>query len=173
MDRLDTIRSLWRFHAWARPRALEASRVASDGLRIPGVIAGGLGTGSVHDMLGHIVGAEELWLSRWKGDPEATLPSGDAFADLETLGARWDAVERERADFLSSLTEEDLDEVVPYVSVTRQVRERFPLGMTLLHLSNHTTHHRAEAVEGLTRLGHATESVDFIDYLREAAASEE
>lgn len=71
MDRLRTIRWLWEFHAWARPRLLEAASVlTSEHLTRPGAIAGGLGTGSMHEMLAHIVGAEEIWLRLWQGESE-------------------------------------------------------------------------------------------------------
>jgi uncharacterized damage-inducible protein DinB len=55
------------------------------------------------------------------------------------------------------------------VSVTRHVEERFPLWQTMLHITNHTTHHRADVSTALSNLGRAPESVDLIDYLRAGA----
>src|SRR5919106_6202252 len=80
MDRLRTIRWLWGFHAWARPRLLKAaSHLGSEQLNESAAIAGGLGTGSIHEMLAHIVGAEETWLRRWQGEECAPLPAGGDF----------------------------------------------------------------------------------------------
>jgi uncharacterized damage-inducible protein DinB len=36
----------------------------------------------------------------------------------------------------------------------------------MFHITNHTTHHRADASTALTALGRAPDSVDLIDYLR-------
>jgi uncharacterized damage-inducible protein DinB len=135
-------------------------------LRTAGSVAGGLGVGSPHDMLVHIVGAEEIWLRRWQGQQRTTLPGGNDFADLRTTEERWWAVERGRFAFLDSVAEDDLDRDVNYISISRGVEERFPLWQTMLHVTNHTTHHRAEVCTALTALGHPAESVDLIDYLR-------
>src|SRR5918996_4466617 len=167
MDRLRTIRWLWGFHAWARPRLLKAaSHLGSEQLNESAAIAGGLGTGSIHEMLAHIVGAEETWLRRWQGEERTPLPAGGDFADLGAIAKRWEEVERGRMGYLEGLADDHLDRDVRYVSVTRHVEERFPLWQTMLHITNHTTHHRADVSTALSRLGRAPESVDLIDYLR-------
>ena len=170
MNRLDTIRWLWDFHSWARPRVITAaSRLPGSKLMEPGAIAGGLATGSIHDMLAHIVGAEEIWQRRWEGNAEATLPSGSDIRDLDDVSSRWQAVERDRDRFLGESSDVSLEESVHYVSVTRHIKESFPLWMTMLHLSNHTTHHRADVLTALTAFGQPPESFDLIDYLRVTA----
>jgi uncharacterized damage-inducible protein DinB len=170
MDRLRTIRWLWGFHVWARHRLLDAaSDLGSEQLNEPGAIAGGLGTGSIHDMLAHIVGAEEIWLRRWQGEERAPLPVGSDFADIGVIAERWEEVERGRIEYLDRLADDKLDSDVRYMSVTRHVEERFPLWQTMLHITNHTTHHRADVSTALSRLGRAPESVDLIDYLRAGA----
>jgi len=167
MDRLETIRWLWGFQVWARPRLLDAaSRLRTERLNEPGTIAGGLGTGSVHDMLAHIVGAEEVWLRRWQGEERVPLPAGGDFAGLGAIAERWEEVERGRLALFDGLSDEDLGRGVRYVSVTRHVEESFPLWQTMLHITNHTTHHRADVCTALSGLGRAPESVDLIDYLR-------
>jgi uncharacterized damage-inducible protein DinB len=104
MDRLRTIRWLWGFQVWARPRLLDAvSDLGSEQLNEPGAIAGGLGTGSIHEMLAHIVGAEEVWLRRWQGEERAPLPAGGDFADIGAITERWEGVERGRIEYLDGL----------------------------------------------------------------------
>jgi uncharacterized damage-inducible protein DinB len=167
MDRWALIRWLWGFQAWANDRLLAAATsTPPHELNAPNAVSGGLGTGSIHDMLAHVVGAEEIWLRRWQGDPDAPLPGGSDFADVHAIVARWRSVDRDRFVLLDSLTDGDLDVPVEYVSVTRRVGERLPLWETMLHITNHTTHHRAEACTALTALGSPPESVDLIDYLR-------
>jgi uncharacterized damage-inducible protein DinB len=129
MDRLGTIRWLWGFQAWARPRLLDAaSRLRTERLNEPGTIAGGLGTGSVHDMLAHIVGAEEVWLRRWQGEERVPLPAGGDFPDLGAIAERWEEVEGGRSGYLNGLSDDDLGRGVRYVSVTRHVEGRSPYG---------------------------------------------
>jgi uncharacterized damage-inducible protein DinB len=124
MDRRATVQRLWDFHAWARPLMLRAaSELTAEQLRMPGSVAGGLGVGSVHDVLSHVVGAEEIWVRRWEGQERAPLPGGDDYADLGAIEERWSAVERDRFLFLGSLDDDDLDREVRYVSITRGVEE--------------------------------------------------
>jgi uncharacterized damage-inducible protein DinB len=171
MDRLETLRWLWDFQSWARPRVVAAaSRLSMELLNARGTIAAGLGRGSVHDMLAHIVGAEEIWVRRWQGQGRARLPAGSDFQDLADIAERWERVETSRKEFLDASSDPDLDREVRYLSVTRRVEESFPLWQTILAIANHTTHHRADACTALSALGHPAESVDFIDYLRDGAA---
>lgn len=105
-------------------------------------------------------------MRRWEGQKRASLPEGEDFTDLGAIEERWSMVERDRFSFLDRLNEDDLDRDVSYVSVTGGVEERFPLWQTMLHITNHTTHHRADVCTALTALEHAPDSVDLIDYLR-------
>jgi uncharacterized damage-inducible protein DinB len=158
---------LWGFQGWAAERVVAAaSTLRTEKLTGVGAVAGGLGTGSIHDILAHIVGAEELWLRRWQGEPRAPLPAGSDFSDMAEVAIRWRTVERGRSELLEGLSEPDLDREVEYLSVTWGVEEHFPLWETMLHLVNHTTHHRADACTALTALGCPPASVDLIDYLR-------
>ena|SRR5947209_13572534 len=110
MDRRDTVRWLWTFHDWARPRlTTAASKLSPDQLQAPGVIAGGLGSGSLHDMLAHVVGAEEIWLRRWNGEEKATLSSGKDFAGLDAIVGRWQEVERDRSAVFASVSDDELE----------------------------------------------------------------
>jgi uncharacterized damage-inducible protein DinB len=55
MDQCSTIRWLWDFHAWARPRVLgAAAALSAEQLGMPESVPGGLGTGSLHDLLAHV-----------------------------------------------------------------------------------------------------------------------
>lgn len=93
------------------------------------------------------------------GRRAAPLPAGGDFADLGAIAGRWEDVETGRFEYLDGLADRDLDRDVRYVSVTRHVEERFPLWQTMLHITNHTTHHRADVSTALSRLGRAPESV--------------
>lgn len=139
MDRQATVQWLWDFQAWARPRILRAaSELTAEQLRMQGSVAGGLGVGSVHDVLSHVVGAEEIWVRRWEGQQRAPLPGGDDFADLGAIEERWSAVERDRFLSLGSLADDDLDREVRYVSITRGVEE--PVSVVADDVPHHEPH---------------------------------
>lgn len=71
MTRLDELADLFRFNRWAEQRMFEATGKLSDeemnrdlGNSFP----------SVRETLLHIVGAEWVWLSRWKGTSPTEYP---------------------------------------------------------------------------------------------------
>lgn len=157
---LDTIRWLWAYQAWARPRLADVLlRVGESDLRRGGVIAGGHGTGSVVETLAHLVDAEESWLDRWKGSAEARALAPQEWMDGAAVAARWEMVEAERSRFLARLREDD----------PALVRPKANLAQAMLHVFNHTTHHRAEICVGLTALGFPPPSVEMMDYIRSVA----
>lgn len=164
---LDQIRWLYAFHDWARPRIVAAAVGvdATERLR-PGVIPGANEDGSVQAALAHVVGTEVVWFQRWRGEPLDHLPGQADYPTLEAVEAAWTVLERDRRGWLEGLSGDDLEADLVYRSVTRGLVQRYPLWQTLLHLSNHTTHHRGELAAALTGLGSPPDSVDLIDYMR-------
>ncbi len=75
------------------------------------------------------------------------MPGVHDYGDLESLAGAWAGIEQRRAAWLGDL--QPAERIVWYVSVTRAVREQFPLWQTLLHVSNHITHHRSQACTAL------------------------
>ncbi len=165
---IQQIRWMFAFHDWARPRLLAALRQVDPVERLRSdVIPGGNEDGSLHATVAHILGAEVIWFERWQGNTHARLRGSSDYASLDSLDQEWSELEARRRRWLLELPESDLDVGVRYRSVTRGVMEKFPLWETILHLSNHTSHHRGEAAAALTGLGFPPESVDLIDYMRQ------
>lgn len=69
---------------------------------------------SIRDIMVHIIGAEELWLSRWMGEQGRTLLNPDDFSTYTSLTDRWDNFRNQINPFLVSLTEEDLTQEISY-----------------------------------------------------------
>ncbi len=161
----DTITWLWTYQDRARDRILSAARsISDDERRTPGVIAGGLGSGSIFDVLEHIAGAEHIWLRRWMGDSLREMPS---HADFDHLAEAWTRTAKDRREFLQALDEETLAGDLRYRRMADDSAEDLPFWETLLHCSNHTTLHREDACTALTRLGAAPQTVYMIDFMRE------
>jgi len=121
--------------------------------------------GGIHGTLCHIAWAEQLWLHRWVGKPNPTVPQGADLKSLPEVRRRWEAVEAERSTFLAGMTVARLEEtrlVKPsaggeYVHTYRQM---------FRHFINHSSYHRGQIVTFLRQLGATPPSTDLILYYR-------
>jgi uncharacterized damage-inducible protein DinB len=162
---LELIRFTAAFHDWANERILRAAVEAGPGAamaRLPGSYGGG----SLHALLAHLVASERNWLARWQGDAEARVDGPKAWPTVAAVRAAWEEARAGRARFFAELDEARLRAACRYRRNSPPVLEERPLWQLVLHVFNHSTHHRAEAAAILTTVGHAPESVDLIDYIR-------
>jgi uncharacterized damage-inducible protein DinB len=125
------------------------------------LIPGGNEDGSLHATLAHIATSQAHWLARFQGDAEHR-PTAQ-YPDLRAIGEAW---QQSDTGILDLLVVDDLDRPVRYYRASSQSYDERPLWELLLHVSNHTTHHRAEACAALTALGAPPASTDLIDFLR-------
>lgn len=141
------IRELYDYHRWANRRLCD--------------LASGLGDGVTRDMgahwsfptlkgmFAHIYGADNVWLTRWKGSSPSRLWGDADFASMTELRAKWDALEAEQRAFVGELAEVDLTRPVHYRN-TEGKEFQVALGALLQHVVNHATHHRSEAATMIT-----------------------
>jgi uncharacterized damage-inducible protein DinB len=152
------LRRLVDYNQWADERILAA---------IDGVSAEELARpreayfGTVAANLRHVVGAQRIWLARWKGEP----PRYD-----EQFAGPWRPVYAEthaavRA-YVAGLSDADADRVVRYTDLRGNARQ-LPLAHTITHLVNHGTAHRAETGLLLERLGRSPGDLDYSYYCLE------
>jgi uncharacterized damage-inducible protein DinB len=162
------IRWLYAFHEWAGRRVLDAAE-GVDRLRMrqPLAVQGAPDSGSLHDTIAHLVASERHWLDRWLGNPRSRIKHGTDYADLSAIRQEWDAVQRERGQWLAGLSREDLEGDLRFARLSGE-EDVQPLWQTLLHVSNHIAHHRAEVCVGLTALDSPAQGVDLLDWMREA-----
>ncbi|MEX0783405.1 MAG: DinB family protein [Dehalococcoidia bacterium] len=154
---LGMIRWQWAFQEWATTHLLDAAgMLPEEALRAPGAIPGGRGDGSTWETLAHLVGAEQQWLERWLGDADSTFRSGKHYRSLHELRTASEDTSGRRRVWLSGLGPAALSE--------RPTGEE-PLWMALLHVANHTTHHRAEACAALTTAGAPPQGVDMLEWI--------
>jgi uncharacterized damage-inducible protein DinB len=167
---IDLVREVYGYHHWANRRlfdvaaALGEDAAARDLGRhfslptLPGIFA-------------HVYGADRWWLARWQGAPAAPAPAGgtemtfgEAPTPLAELRPRWDALEAEQRRFIGGLGADDLGRVVE--GQARLGTFRIPLGMLLLHVANHATHHRSEIATMLTLLSGSPPDTGIVSYYR-------
>ena len=159
---LEMIRILYQYHRWANRRLFDA--VAALGEETAAREMGSQWSfPTLKGMLGHIYGADWVWLERWNGGSPTGLPADRDFATLADLRGRWDAFEQEQQAFIEGLSEEDLARVVAYRD-TRGNPYSLPLWPLLQHVANHATHHRSEGATMVTLVSSSPPPTDMSVY---------
>ncbi len=159
---LRTLRDYFKFSDWARVRVHAAAESFSDAqLDQPFE----MGVGTLRKTLSHIRDAEQWWLDNWTQGPARLFPPPDEKASVNELGTQFNETAEKRNGYITKLTDADLNRVVKGTPRPNVVRE-FPLGVTLLQLCNHSTHHRAQALNMIRRLGGQPPACDYLQSLK-------
>jgi uncharacterized damage-inducible protein DinB len=141
------IRELYDYHRWANRRLFEVAVGLGD------AVTRDMGTHwsvpTVKGMFAHLYGADELWLSRWKGETPAPMAGDASFTTMAELRGRWDRLQAEQRAFVEGLDEAALARPVTYKTPTG-ADFTAPLGPLLQHVVNHATHHRSELATMIT-----------------------
>lgn len=118
---------------------------------------------SIKDTMVHVLGAEELWLSRWMGEQGRPLLNTDDFPTCDALTDRWEDFRNYNHRFLEAFTEEDLMKVINYKNL-KGVSYSLELWKQMLHVTNHSSYHRGQVVTMLRQLKKQPPSLDLIYY---------
>lgn len=118
---------------------------------------------SIRDTLVHIIGAEELWLSRWRGEEGRGLLNPADFPNYTVLLDRWINHRKELEVFIGTLEEGDLKKKVSYKNI-HGVPYSLELWKQLLHVSNHSSYHRGQINTLIRQVGLTPPSFDLIYY---------
>lgn len=165
---IQEVRELYAYNRWANRRILDAAgRLDAE------AFGRDLGSSfpSVRDTLVHVLGAEWVWLSRWRGTSPAGIPESWILRTLEEVWARWGEVERDQTVFVSELGEADLARAVAYRN-TQGESFTSTMGQMLRHVVNHSSYHRGQVVTMLRQLGAEAVSTDLIRFYREQPGEE-
>jgi len=151
------------YNKWANLRTLEAIAALT-----PEQFTRDLGSSfpSIRDTAAHIASAEWIWLRRWKGESPTSHPDwATKHASLDVIQSKFAAIEAERAAWLETLTDADLDQVLVFRLLNGQ-DDRQRLSAQLLHLVNHSTYHRGQIAGMLRQVGASPVPTDFIAFKR-------
>jgi uncharacterized damage-inducible protein DinB len=125
--------------------------------------------GGVRGTLAHTLGAEWIWLERFKGvSPSRGIDEGE-FPDILALRARWKAIDEHRESWFENLGESAVRQKIRYQSLAGKSFEA-PLWQLIQHLANHSTYHRGQVVGMLKMLEAKTVSTDLVLWDRERLA---
>ncbi len=120
--------------------------------------------GGVRGTLTHTMGAEWVWLERWKGSsPTRGFDEGE-FPTVLELRERWRVLEDHRAAWLQGLG--DTAQLVRYTTFDGRTFES-PLWKLVQHVANHSTYHRGQVITLLRQLGAKPAATDMVLWDRE------
>jgi uncharacterized damage-inducible protein DinB len=149
------------YTAWASARLVEAAgRLSPEELTRDFLTA----DKTVLGTLMHVYSSERLWLARVKGDPFPGLPT-EAEHNLAFLQTAWPELYGRWREWASSLNPESPTREVSYRDL-KQNSWKQPLWQIILHVVNHSTHHRGQASGFLRSMGHTPPSLDLIAFYR-------
>jgi uncharacterized damage-inducible protein DinB len=119
--------------------------------------------GSIRNTLVHTLSAEWGWLDRCGGFKRGPALEPDDYPTAQSLIDAWGKVEAHVREFLSRLTDADLDRVVEFTGAGGEKRSMV-LGPLLQHAANHAVHHRGQVALLLRALGYAPGNFDLLLY---------
>jgi len=160
---IEEIRELYSFNAWANQRVFDTCAALSQEQFTQHVLSS---YPSVRETLVHIIAGEWIWLELWLGRSHAAAERqsyAGKLTDMARVHAGWAEVEKERQQFLSTLTPANLEHVVEYRNLQGN-RFAYSLRRMLQHVVNHSTYHRGQVTTLLRQLGAATCATDYLRY---------
>lgn len=147
---------------WADHRCLDAAATVPE--------AGyhkelGFSFGTVHKTLLHMMGAQDVWVGRWKGESVRVFPSIEMLPTLASVRARWESVHDELLGFVGQQTEESLMSRI--VFNRNNVPHSNLLWHVINHCADHATFHRGQ-LNSLIKLAGGKPAVTMhVDYRRQ------
>lgn len=158
---LDLARDLYAFHAWANRRLWDA--FVALGPRGTANLGKHFSFPTIKAMFAHILGADVIWLERWKGAAPSRLLGDSDFPTTAALRERWDELEKGQRAFIAALVPTHLRRVVAYRNTAGQPFTA-PLGILLHHVVNHGTHHRSEIATMITTISGPPPDTGIVTY---------
>lgn len=123
--------------------------------------------GGIHTTLVHLVGAEKIWMERFRGSPQPFL-SENPPKSLAELKSVWEKVGYETAQWLGAATDKKLQETFT-MKTSKGDTFTHVYWQAFQHLVNHSTYHRGQIITMLRQLGVKPPTTDMILFYRETA----
>ena len=159
----EAIRLLFEYHYWASERVWECIMTLTDEQFVQPI---DYSLGSIRNQIVHVMSATQRWIKRLQ---QAQVSEQLAFGDYPTRAeakAMWDILKVATLDYVESLDQAQLDEMIAWELLGRNLQAHNTRWEILLHLANHATDHRAQILAMLhTQFGANTIEQDLIFYL--------
>jgi uncharacterized damage-inducible protein DinB len=161
---MDEMRALFAYNRWASLRMLEAVGELTRQELGQDLVSS---FPSVASTLTHMVGAEWVWLERWKGASPTTFPDAASLDSVDAIRARWTVIWEEQDAYFAGLPHGAERRAIAY-TLMNGTPDTQALGDLARHVVNHATYHRGQLVTMLRQLGRTPPSTDYVRWLREA-----
>jgi uncharacterized damage-inducible protein DinB len=160
---LADIKELFAYNRWAHARIFDAVAQIT-----PEQYAQDLKSshGGIQGTLVHTVGAEKIWLARWKNEQNPTFLKVTDVPTLAELRALFERVDGERDRLLGSFTDETIHGTF-IIKRADGATLTSSFAQAMQHLVNHATYHRGQVITMLRQIGAKAVSTDLILYYRE------
>jgi uncharacterized damage-inducible protein DinB len=163
-----TIQFLWQYMVHADGQVVAACTTLDDEgyHREQGISAG-----SVHKLLVHCLSAHVTWLQRLNqvDNPPAVDPATVA---RDEVAGRWAAAHQSLLALAAAQTPQSLASILRSTD-RRGVQFELPLGLCMLHVSDHATYHRGQLNSMIKLAGGTPSKVMLVGYGRELSARRE
>jgi uncharacterized damage-inducible protein DinB len=151
-----------RYSAWASRKLVEAVRAIPDADLEKPV---GISHKSLLGTLAHIVWADWIWFTR------VVEPMEKPNETREVLETVWPELQNKWVAWAERATDAEMNRVVEYRSILDGQLARTPAWQIVMHVVNHATLHRGQAMGMLRQMGIAPPHTDLMNYYRELAAA--
>jgi uncharacterized damage-inducible protein DinB len=160
---LQEAKTLHAFNAWATNRLMDALAKLPEEQYLRDMRSS---HGNIHNTLAHLISAEQTWLARMTGTPDARLPETVQGTTLAELRKVWEKVGYDMARFLGELTDKKLS--TPFTMKTSQgVTYTHTFAQALQHVVDHATYHRGQVITMMRQMGVVPPNTGMMTYYRE------
>lgn len=122
---------------------------------------------SVLGTLAHVYAADRVWLGRIYGNPPTRFLDPEVDVKMEVLQKEWPALLQRWQKWSNAL--QDGSASATYKDLQGK-EQSTPLWQIVMHVVNHGTHHRGQAVAMIRGMGHTPPALDLIRFYREVSA---
>lgn len=160
---IDLVNAMYGHSRWTNNQVLGAAEgLSTEELNqpVPGA------SGSILEVLVHMMGAQMAWTRRFKQLEPVQPPVAGDYAGIPELRSAWAEIDDVTNAYIATLSDGDLAQVIKYRSWFGWEGET-PRWQAVLHQALHQHQHRGEIAAALTALGHSPGELDIFDYLED------
>lgn len=161
MNRIELIEDLYAYNDWANAKVLSLCEGLTDQqLDAPRE----MGFGTLRATLFHILTAEIVWMERWQSVPWRPFPVDPEGMSIEAMEKGLAEVAAKRRDLIAEGRENRWSNRIAYMD-SKKTEFDHKLCDLLLHVANHSVHHRAQALNFLRHFDRTVVAgIDYIFY---------
>ena len=160
MQTLDYLKTMCHYNQWMNEKLYAVCETIPDEVRKKDL---GAFFRSMHGTLNHLLLADRVWLGRFKNVPFSVQSlDQELYADFATLRRERAKTDAAIHAYIDSLTPEQINGDLHYISLLNPEPRVLPLALALLHFFNHQTHHRGQLTTLMNQTGYDSGVTDLL-----------